>query len=394
MQSILTFNCGSSSIKFSLINIQKKEMLLSGIADKMSTDKCTLTFSYQTKVDQYHYPQLDYQLAIQKIIHHIDTLGLSDSIIGIGHRVVHGGSYFSDATLINDDAIEKIKRITPLAPLHNFANLEGIETARQHLPHIPQSASFDTAFHQSIPPSVHRYAIPSKLYQQKHVRKYGFHGISHAYVSQKLSSKLDLKYGNYISAHLGNGCSVTAIKDGKSIDTSMGLTPLDGLVMGTRSGSIDPGVFAYLQSECGLELSDINSLLNRQSGLLGLCGFSDMRDIEKEIAAQNKNALEAFEIFCHRLAKYIASYMLYFTKLDGLIFTGGIGENSILVREKVTRTLNNLGFYIDSDLNTSSKQQICRISHQKSTHPIWIVPTDEELYIAQDCYRLIHPIIN
>lgn len=390
--NILVFNCGSSSIKFSLIDLDHKSAILSGNVEKITEQDCTLSVKWQNNKTEKALPEYGYREAIGVIIALLSEYKHLEHIVGIGHRVVHGGQLFSQPVKISDKVIQGIKEVMPLAPLHNFANLEGILAAREMLKGIPQTASFDTAFHQSIPELVYLYALPRKLYAQNQVRKYGFHGISHAYVTQKASQYLSISQGNYISAHLGNGCSVTAVKQGKSIDTSMGLTPLDGLVMGTRSGTVDPGIFSYLHSELKLDIAEITNLLNRESGLAGLCGLSDMRDIEAQILKKDPKSETAFDIFCHRLAKYIASYMLYFDQLDGLIFTGGIGENSALVRQKVASYLTNIGFVIDRDANQAKTDKIRAIHRAESQHSIFVIPTDEARMIAEDCHRIINPV--
>ncbi|WP_440615473.1 acetate/propionate family kinase [Cysteiniphilum sp. 6C5] len=403
-QYFLVFNCGSSSIKFSLYDHNTLVQMLVGLVDKINTKETTLSISINGQTKTENAP-LNYHQAFVKIIDFLKRQDYFNQIIAIGHRVVHGGHYFDRAVIVTDDVIAKIRALTPLAPLHNPANLEGIEFCQQHFASIPQIAVFDTAFHQSMPEEVYRYAIPSTLYEDLHIRKYGFHGISHQYIAQTAAKYLSLTQGNFICAHLGNGCSISAIKNGKSINTSMGFTPLDGLVMGTRSGTIDPGIFSYLQQTLGLEINEINQLLNKQSGLFGLCGLSDMREIEHLIAnpdselQEEKDVTEtnevkgikktklALDIFSHRVASFIASYLMYFEQLDGLIFTAGIGQNSALVRQQIVKRLKFSGFKIDDARNENAAQTI--EIHAKGSQRIMVLKTDEERMIAQSCQMLL-----
>ncbi|WP_440993341.1 acetate/propionate family kinase [Cysteiniphilum litorale] len=391
-QYFLVFNCGSSSIKFSLYDHNTLLQRLIGLVDKINTKETTLSISAngQTKAET---SPLNYHQAFAKIIDFLKQQDYFNQIIAIGHRVVHGGHHFDRAVIVTADVIAKIRALTPLAPLHNPANLEGIEFCQQHFVSTPQIAVFDTAFHQSIPEEIYRYGIPNTLYENLHIRKYGFHGISHQYIAQAAAQHLSLTQGNFICAHLGNGCSVTAIKNGKSINTSMGFTPLDGLVMGTRSGTIDPGIFSYLQQMLNMDIHEINQLLNKQSGLLGLCGLSDMREIEHLIAnpdielKEAKQAKLALDIFSHRAASFIASYLMYFKQLDGLIFTAGIGQNSALVRQEIINRLKFNGFAIDAARNENAVEAI--EIHAKGSKRIMVLKTDEERMIAQSCQMLL-----
>lgn len=391
-QYFLVFNCGSSSIKFSLYNHNTLAQTLVGLVDKINTEKTTLSISINGQTKTENAP-LNYHQAFAKIIDFLKQQDYFNQIITIGHRVVHGGHYFDRAVIVTDDVITKIRALIPLAPLHNPANLEGIEFCQQHFASIAQIAVFDTAFHQSMPEEIYRYAIPNTLYEDLHIRKYGFHGISHQYIAQAAAKYLSLTQGNFICAHLGNGCSVTAIKNGKSINTSMGFTPLDGLVMGTRSGTIDPGVFSYMQEMLDVDINEINQLLNKQSGLFGLCSLSDMREIEYMIANPDielkevKQAKLALDIFSHRVASFIASYLMYFEQLDGLVFTAGIGQNSALVRQQIVKRLKFSGFEIDDARNKDAKQAI--EIHAEDSQRIMVLKTDEERMIAQSCQMLL-----
>ena len=383
---ILIFNCGSSSIKFTLFNKQSLKVMLNGFIEKISQTDSSFSFIFKKQRHCLKTPNLNYKDAFKLINKKVNELGFED-IQAIGHRVVHGGNFFSKATLIDTDVIKKIEQLTSLAPLHNSANLTGIEFCQQHFFGVPQIAMFDTAFHQSIPEAIHRYGVDDELYQQYHIRKYGFHGISHNYIAQQAAQYLKKEHGNFISAHLGNGCSIAAIKQGKSIDTSMGFTPLDGLIMGTRSGSIDPSIFTYINTQTDLTIDQITERLNKKSGLAGLCGSSDMRDICKRISSGDEKAQIALNIFCHRTARTITSYMMYFEDFDGLIFTAGIGENSPLVRQKVTEQLKAVGFLIDTCKNQNTNE--CIEIQTQSSHRIMVVPTNEELMIAQSCVDLM-----
>ncbi len=371
-----------------MFNHHQTMAIFFGIADKIGQSDACFSFANAAQDKQtFTQSNMNYRLAFGLIVETLKSYDFFDCITGIGHRVVHGGHLFNEAVIVDQSVITKIKQLIPLAPLHNPANLAGIEFCLTHFPHIPQVAMFDTAFHHSIPEHIHRYAIQDTFYYDQHVRKYGFHGISHHYVAKNAAQYLDIERGNFISAHLGNGCSITAIKEGKSIDTSMGFTPLDGLVMGTRSGGIDPGIFQYLHKQLKISIDEITTLLNRQGGLLALCGKSDMRDISKMITQGNKKAETALAIFCHRAASFIASYMMYFDRFDGLIFTAGIGENSALVRQKIINNLNNLGFKINDKCNQAPKTYTEIQAHNSKR--IMVLPTNEELMIAQACQHLI-----
>jgi acetate kinase len=312
-------------------------------------------------------------------------------LFGIGHRVVHGGEEFKQPTLINKKVIDTIRRLIPLAPLHNPANLLGIEVAMQSAPDVPQVAVFDTAFHQSIPEHAFRYAIPRNLYQKHHVRRYGFHGTSHYYVAKQAARLIGrpLKTVNLITLHLGNGSSATAVKGGKSIDTSMGLTPLEGLIMGTRSGDIDPAIIFYLGRQTGLGRDAVESILNKDSGLRGICGVNDMREIEKLAQAGDTRAKLAIEMFCYRIQKYIGAYAAVLGRLDALVFTAGIGENSALIRARSCRGLSHLGIEVDSQKNRRKSKAAFEIQTADSTAKVFVIPTNEELEIAEQTVACI-----
>jgi acetate kinase len=312
-------------------------------------------------------------------------------LLGFGHRVVHGGEMFHKPVIINDDVIAAIRRLVPLAPLHNPHNLLGIEVTRKRSPHVPQVAVFDTAFHQTLPPHAYHYALPHEFYTAHNVRRYGFHGTSHHYVARKAADHLgkSLKEVNLITLHLGNGASAAAIHKGKCIDTSMGLTPLEGLVMGTRCGDLDPAAHFYLMRQTGMSAEEVETLLNFQSGLTGICGTNDMRMIQKRVQEGNEQAILALDLFCYRIKKYIGAYLSVIGKTDAVVFTGGIGENSMLTREKACSGLEHLGISIDSRKNKAASGNVSEIQKNSAPLKIMVIATDEELEIAHQTIETI-----
>jgi acetate kinase len=390
---VLVFNCGSSSIKFAVINPQTCENKLNGLVQCIGAEEADLTWQQNNQKHQQKLPNISYQDAIHKIMELISqTNNLIENLVAVGHRVVHGGEAFTKSAIIDDEVLAQIKACSHLAPLHNPANLVGIEGAQQAFPQLKQVAVFDTAFHQTMPEHAYVYAVPYEWYEKYDVRRYGFHGTSHRYVTQQAAKILDKSFEEcaFISAHLGNGCSITAVLNGQSVDTSMGVTPLEGLVMGTRSGDVDPSLHAYLADRIGIDVHDITAMLNKESGLLGISGIaSDMRAIEEACEQGNKRAALALEIFCYRLAKYIMAYTVPLKKLDALIFTGGIGENSPLVRSKVIGWLNILDFKLDESINNTTIRGKRGIITKESGLVAMVVPTNEELMIAQDVYQIV-----
>jgi len=315
----------------------------------------------------------------------------NNEINAVGHRVVHGGESYSDSVIIDEKVIETIEKCSDLAPLHNPPNLQGIISAIEAMPNAKHTATFDTAFHQTLPDYAYIYPLPYEFYEQYKIRKYGFHGTSHRYVMTKALQfcERSAKNTNLITVHLGNGCSITAINAGKSVDTSMGLTPLEGLVMGTRSGDIDPAIIGYLADK-GYDIKDIMNTLNKKSGLLGISGVSnDLRDIEKAASEGNKRAQLAIDVFAYRVKKYIGAYCAIMVKVDMLIFTGGIGQNSVLMRERICKNLQNIGIHLDPERNRLVGSHLGIISTDYSPVTILVVPTDEEERIARDAYELI-----
>lgn len=387
---IFVINSGSSSVKYKLFRMYPKiKVLARGEVEKIGEKESFITFN-QTRekvLCPTHHEALH---LIMQQLKKTDVLKDFGSVKIIAHRVVHGGSVFSKPTQINEKVIEDIRNMIPLAPLHNPHNLEGI-TVMQHLaPNSTQIAFFDTAFHQSMPASAFRYALPEKYYQDMHIRRYGFHGISHQYLAKESARLLEkpLKKCNLITLHLGNGSSVTAIKDGKSIETSMGFTPLEGLVMGTRSGDLDPGILLYLLNQHNYDGETLEHILNNQSGLKGLCGTNDMREIIQKMNTGEENAHLAFDIFCQKIKQYIGAYIALLGDVDAIVFSGGIGTYSPEVRETVCANMSRLGIILDCDKNLKSDTFI----GNKGSIKVLRIQTDEELEIAHQSLQIINKI--
>ncbi len=392
MSLTLVLNCGSSSLKFAVLNLQDKHKVLSGLAERLFEVQPRLKVNHSGHTEALELSGQGHRVAMGGILQILEKYGLRQQVTQIGHRVVHGGERFQQPTHIDDEVLSQIEACVPLAPLHNPANLLGIRAAMEAFPSLPQVAVFDTSFHQSMPPRAYRYAVPEDWYTQHGVRRYGFHGTSHAYVTQEAARMLELPLQNtcFVSAHLGNGCSTAAVKGGRSLDTSMGLTPLEGLVMGTRSGDLDPGIHAFLAENLEWSLSEVTDLLNKKSGLLGLSGLSnDMRELEQAAAGGHPGAQLAIEVFCYRLAKYVAAMYVPLGRLDALIFTGGIGENSTLVRAKTLGYLTWLGFVLDADLNRVMIRGNSGPITQPASPPALVVNTNEELMIALEVQEVL-----
>lgn len=388
---VLVINSGSSSLKFSLFDMNGGQEILSGSVDRLNTRNAELTWHLDGNKHTCPLPDQGHSGALQAVNDIVTRLALKEPLAGIGHRVVHGGETFTDSARITDATLRGIEGCANLAPLHNPANVLGIQVMQALYPSVPQVAVFDTAFHQSLDPEAFLYAVPIKLYREQGVRRYGFHGTSHKYVARQAVQQLALNPESHaiISAHLGNGCSATAVSDGFSIDTTMGMTPLEGLVMGTRSGDIDPGLHEYLGEQLGWSIADVTQMLNRESGLLGLSDLSnDMRTLTKAAAKGHDQARQAIEVFCFRLARQIGGLAATLGRLDALVFTGGIGENAADIRANVLQRLSIFGFELDGDLNKMHGDDQGRISSQKG--PIAaVIPTREEWMIAQDTLRLV-----
>jgi acetate kinase len=384
--AILVINSGSSSLKFSLIDVNSRAVLISGIAEKLGFPDAFLTIKTAVK-ERFSLAPTNHAGAMEKILSVLNQLQLSNSIAAVGHRVVHGGEQFKTATLIDETVISVIEKCISYAPLHNPAHLEGIKAAMTFAPNIPHVAVFDTAFHQTLAPEAFLYAVPYDLYKNHGVRRYGFHGTSHRYVCQEAAKllEIDIENSSFITAHLGNGASATAILNGKSVDTTMGFTPLEGLVMGTRSGDIDPALVPYIAKSLAINAEQVVEMLNKKSGLLGISELSsDLRELQEAATNGHKGAILALDVFVHRLARYIGALSVSLPKIDALIFTGGIGENSPLIREKTIQKLQVLGFEIDSEQNQKligGQQGIITLA---SSTKAMVVCTNEELMIALD----------
>ena len=390
-RNILVINCGSSSIKFALINEAHSDFVLSGLAERLGSPDAQLHWQRGGEKDSLILPNADHRVALAQVLPLVQSAA-GGQLHGIGHRVVHGGEHFTAACRLDALSLSAIRATAPLAPLHNPANLLGIEAAIKLFPNLTQVAVFDTAFHQTLPEHAYRYALPEYLYREHGVRRYGFHGTSHRYVSQRAAELAGLPVGNssWLVAHLGNGCSTCAIVDGQSRDTSMGLTPLEGLVMGTRSGDVDPNLHSHLARTLGWSLEQIDTLLNKDSGLLGLSGLSnDMRSLEQAREQGHAGATLAIEVFCYRLAKSLAAMSCALPQLDGLIFTGGIGENSPLIRSKTVAHLQLLGLALDEQANVSTVRGASGAIHALGHPRVLVVPTNEERQIALDTLELL-----
>lgn len=391
-QYVLVLNCGSSSIKFAIIDAQNGVAPLQGLAENLGNKNCKLTYSYNgEKLFAELAPSADHQRALSVIGETLkDYQALSDQLVAVGHRVVHGGETFTHSTLIDQQVKEAIESTSLMAPLHNPANLAGIISAEAAFADLPQVAVFDTAFFQTMPKQAYLYALPYELYREHGIRRYGFHGSSHYFVSHEAAQLLgkELADLNLITAHLGNGCSIAAIKQGRAIDTSLGFTPLEGLVMGTRSGDIDPSLPSYLVEQLGYSANDVTNLLNKESGLLGISQLSnDCRTLEQQAIAGNQQAQLALDIFVYRLVKYIGAYLAIVGPLEALVFTGGIGENSAYIREKTISQLGHLGLSISTDKNLQMRFGRSGKISSDDSKPIYAIATNEEWVIAKDAIK-------
>ena len=393
---VLVINCGSSSLKYQLIDSRSEEVLAAGLCERIGIDgRMTHTPSSGNTVVKND-PLPDHGAAIQSVLsaltdrEHgvISSLG---EIGAVGHRLVHGGEKFAASVIINDEVIAEVEACNDLAPLHNPANLIGVRACQQIMPDVPMVGVFDTAFHQTMPPKAYLYGIPHQYYEEHKVRRYGFHGTSHNYVSQRVHhlAELDPDNSRVIVCHLGNGASVTAVKNGKSVDTSMGLTPLEGLIMGTRSGDLDPGVIEYIAKKEHLTLEEVLKVLNKESGVLGLSGVSsDFRDLAEAMEQGNEQAAVAVEAFCYRVAKHIGAYTAALNGVDAIVFTAGIGENAAHIRSMVCEYLGFLGITIDEEKNAVRGKET-EISTPDSKVAVFVIPTNEELAIARETAALL-----
>jgi len=400
--NILVINTGSSSIKYQLFAMDGPTVMAAGLVERIGDEgsrlrhRCWPDDPTRLRECLDNRPIDDHGAGMERIVAALTSeehgvIRDAGQVDGVGHRVVHGGETFHAPARIDDSVLESIRANVPLAPLHNPANLAGIEVARELFPEAPQVAVFDTAFHQTMPPHAFHYALPRHLYKLHHLRRYGFHGTSHAWVAREAAKFLrrDLDTLNLVTLHLGNGASATAIESGKSVDTSMGLTPLEGLIMGTRSGDIDPAIHSFLAEQESLSLAEIDNLLNKHSGLKGICGSSDLRDIEKKASGGNRDAQLALDMYVYRIRKYVGAYWAVLGHVDALVFTAGVGENAGRIRARVCEGLAGLGVEIDSDSNRELGPGTCPLHTAGSSAAVLVVPTNEELAIAEHTRELI-----
>lgn len=396
---VLVLNSGSSSIKYRLFDALDFSLLAMGLLERIGEAGSRL--SHRRRGSSGEFTETVYDRAVQNhreglvlvdsAIAESGILGSCSDLFGVGHRVVHGGEAYHAPTLIDKTVIDTIRGLSRLAPLHNPANLAGIEAAIEHMPGVPQVAVFDTSFHQAMPRHAFLYALPNEMYAKYHVRRYGFHGTSHQYVALRAAAHIGkpLKELNIITLHLGNGASATAIKGGRSIDTSMGMTPLEGLIMGTRCGDLDPAVPFYLARSTGRSGEELESMLNHESGLFGICGLNDMREIQRLADRGEPKALLAIDMFCYRLKKYIGAYYAALGRVDAIVFTGGIGENASTIRKRSCEGLERLGIIVDDRKNESSLEGAIEIQKTGGSVKVLVIPTNEELAIAEQTVRKI-----
>lgn len=398
MKNIFVINSGSSSIKYQLIQMPQGTVVCKGAVDRIGLTKSTIVHKiYVSEKEQVIVENgaiTDHAAGLQRVAQLLTDAAVGvindpSEIAAVGHRVVHGGENFSGTIVISTEVKQAIKKLFPLAPLHNPSNYLGIEVAEKIFPKAKQVAVFDTAFHQSIPPKAFRFAIPDKFYHSHGIRVYGFHGTSHKFVSQQAIAYLGNPCSKIITIHLGNGCSMAAVENGKCVDTSMGMGPMNGLIMGTRCGDIDPSVIFHLVNQLGYDLDEVNTLLNKNSGMLGLTGFSDMRDIGAAIKNGDASAQLAYEMYAYRIRKYIGAYAAVLNGLDAIVFTGGVGENDTLIREMVLSNFHYLGIVMDPAKNELAATGLKEIHAGDSKVKIVVIPTNEELEIANQCHELL-----
>ncbi|HLU21491.1 acetate kinase [Lederbergia graminis] len=393
MAKIFSVNAGSSSLKFQLFEMPEEKVITKGLIERIGLNESVFSMNIGTDRHKEVLDIPNHEVAVSILLDRLTSLGVIanlNEIQGVGHRVVHGGELFNDSVLINSEILAQIDQLSELAPLHNPANVTGIREFHKALPNVPHVAVFDTAFHQTMPENSYLYSLPYEYYKEYGIRKYGFHGTSHKYVSERAAELLErpLSQLRLISCHLGNGASIAAIKGGKSIDTSMGFTPLAGVTMGTRSGNIDPALIPFLMEKTGKTADEVLEVLNKKSGLLGVSGFSsDLRDIELQANKGDHRAELALDIFADRIHKYLGSYAARMSGVDAIIFTAGIGENSASIRAKVLHGLEFMGVYWDPNLNQIRGEEVF-VNYPHSPVKVIVIPTDEEIMIARDVVRL------
>ncbi|NEU09524.1 acetate kinase [Flavihumibacter sp. R14] len=396
--NIFIINSGSSSIKYQLFKMPVEQPVCSGMIERIGLENSLIKhisfFNSEEKTIERTLDLADHEAGLQEVLklltdEETGVIKNPEEIYAVGHRVVHGGEAFSVTAFITEEVKDKIRQLFPLAPLHNPANYMGIVVAERIFTAAKQIAVFDTAFHQTMPEKAFRYALPKSFYINQKIRAYGFHGTSHKYVTEKALKYLNNPLAKIITIHLGNGCSMAAVQDGKCIDTSMGFGPLSGLIMGTRSGDIDPSIVFHLINQLGYDPEQVNTLLNKRSGMLGMTGFSDMRDIENSINEGNEDSELASELYAYRIQKYIGAYAAALNGLDAIVFTAGVGENDISMRQRVCDNLDFLGIVADADKNNIRSREIREISKETSRVKILVIPTNEELEIARQCVELL-----
>jgi len=391
---VLVINCGSSSIKYNLFSMKNESLLAKGLVEKIGEESSGFKQAAGGDETELAAPVADHEEGLKLIADNLvgSVIESAAEIEAVGHRVVHGGEAFKESTLIDDEVLATIEEFVPLAPLHNPPNLTGIRAAMHLFQGVPQAAVFDTSFHESMPPKAFMYGLPYEFYEKHKVRKYGFHGTSHRFVSMRAAEMLGVPYDEFdcITCHLGNGASLAAVKNGKCVDTSMGLTPLEGVMMGTRTGDMDPAIIFYLNRVANLSNDEMNAIFNKKSGLLGVSGVSnDLREVQAAMENGNKRAGLAIEVFCYRVRKYIGAYMAALGGCNAIVFTGGIGENACMVRGLVAGGMAKLGATLDEGANSECIGREAVISTDESKVRIMVVPTNEELVIARDTYALV-----
>ncbi|MBQ9041276.1 MAG: acetate kinase [Eggerthellaceae bacterium] len=399
--NVLVINAGSSSLKYQLINVESQTVLAKGLCDRVGSDEAMHKHGLDDNEVCIHTPMPDHDHAVALVLEALTSgpnkaIDSLDEIDAVGHRIVQGGKYFDRSVIIDEDVIAKIDEMAELAPLHNKAAIQGIRGCQHHMPDTPMVAVFDTSFYQSLPPKAYMYPIPYEYYEKYAIRKYGAHGTSHRYIAERAADLLeeDLQDLKLITCHLGNGCSISAVDHGMAVDTSMGLTPLDGLMMGTRCGSIDPAIVTYLMDHEGLTPAEMDDVLNKKSGLLGVSGISnDLRTVDEAAEKGDERALLAYDMYSNSAKKYIGQYIAVMGGVDCIVLTGGVGENSAKMRRMIFAGLQTMGIRLDESRNRTGPRER-EISTDDSEVLIVIIPTDEELMIARDTYELVHDLID